>query len=138
MYMEIPMGIDGIGKNPGLPPAVGVGTGAVGSTHAPSQAFQAERTGETSETTGAVNTSSAGNVDAANANSPLARLRSGEIDVNGYVDLKVEEATSGLKGLSAGELAFIKSALRDQTVSDPGLADLVHMATGRMPDPSAK
>ncbi|MCL2777034.1 MAG: hypothetical protein FWD73_03445 [Polyangiaceae bacterium] len=130
------MGIDGVGKNPGLPPTAGVGTGAVSSTHAPSQAFQAERTGETSETTGAASTGSAGNVGAASANSPLARLRSGEIDVNGYVDLKVEEATSGLKGLSADELAFIKGVLRDQTVTDPGLADLTHMATGQMPKPA--
>ena len=52
-----------------------------------------------------------------------------------YVDLKVEQATRSLGGLPAAELAEIKSVLRDQLRTDPGLADLVRTATGKMPSP---
>ena len=37
--------------------------------------------------------------------------------------------------LSAAELEDIKSVLRDQLSSDPGLRDLVQTATGREPEP---
>jgi hypothetical protein len=66
---------------------------------------------------------------------PLARLRAGEIELRDYVELKVDEATHGLHGLSAAELEDIKSVLRDQLSSDPGLRDLVQTATGREPEP---
>ena len=62
--------------------------------------------------------------------SPLARLQAGEIDVNRYVDLKVDEATAGLRGLDPADLADVKQVLRDQLVMDPELADLVTHATG--------
>lgn len=75
------------------------------------------------------------NVDVASATTPLARLRAGEVDVHEYVDLKGEEATKRLKGLPAAELAEIRSILRDQLRTDPGLTDLVHTATGKMPSP---
>ena len=65
--------------------------------------------------------------------SPLARLRAGEIDAKGYVDLEVEAATKGLAGLPPAELAEIKRVLRDQMVSDPGLSDLLRQATGQAP-----
>ena len=58
------------------------------------------------------------------------RLRAGEIDVNGYVDLKVDEATRDLHGLSPAELGDIKQMLREQLASDPGLVDLVRTASG--------
>ena len=67
--------------------------------------------------------------------SPLARLRSGEIDVNGYVDIKVDEATKGLQGVPSADLAEIKSVLRDQLRSDPGLVDLVRSVSGKSPSP---
>ena len=70
--------------------------------------------------------------------SPLAKLRAGEVDVNGYVDLKVNEATKGLEGLPFGDLADIKQLLHDQMVSDPQVVELVHRATGKMPEPSAE
>jgi hypothetical protein len=57
--------------------------------------------------------------------SPLARLRAGEIDVNRYMDLKVEEATSHLHGMRAQDLDAIKRTLRGHMESDPALADLV-------------
>lgn len=124
------MGIDRIGKGGGLPQAPdaqGVkDAGAIKSTGAPTKTFEVDRSSpkqvdRTHETSG---------VD---PSSPLGRLRAGEIDVNGYVDLKVEQATANLKGLSPTELADIKSALRDQLATDPGLVDLVKGATGQAP-----
>jgi hypothetical protein len=64
---------------------------------------------------------------------PLERLRAGAIDVNGYVDAKVDEATAHLHGLPRVELDAIKKALRDQMTSDPMLVDLVRRATGVEP-----
>lgn len=75
----------------------------------------------------------AGGVGATQTASPLARLRAGEIDVNGYVDLKVEAATQKLHGLNKAELDTIKKALREQIASDPALVDLVRTATGKVP-----
>jgi hypothetical protein len=122
------MGIDGIGKGGSLPPSPDIqGTGTVGPTHAPSKAFHVERT---DTTTGVERTD---NVGSADVTSPLARLRTGEIDVNGYIDLKIDQATSGLRGLSSSELDDIKSMLRDQMATDPELVDLVHMATSQKP-----
>ena len=57
------------------------------------------------------------------------------IQWNGYVDLKVDEATRGLEGLSPAELGDIKQVLKEQMVSDPGLVDLVRTATGQLPSP---
>ena len=80
----------------------------------------------------------AASVDRAEATqpaSPLERLRAGEIDVNGYADLKVEEATRGFAGLPAEDLAELKRALREQMTTDPDFVDLVRQATGGAPDP---
>lgn len=124
------MGIDRIGKGGGLPPTGDV-SGATGKSPVdkPEKAFQVERpeaSGHAHEAAGA---------SAASATSPLARLRAGEIDVHGYVDLKVDEATKGLEGLGPAALEEIKRALRDQLRTDPGLADLVRSATGQAPTP---
>src|SRR4051812_32212253 len=106
------MAIDRIGK--GAPPPAPETSGA-GS---------AERRGPT-ESTFSVDRTEGGAparpVDAASAtdaSSPLARLRAGEINVDGYVDLKVDEATRGLEGLSPAELQDIKKILRDQMATD--------------------
>jgi hypothetical protein len=126
------MAIDRIGKGPGLPqipeaePAGSSGAKGVS---------QAERPFTVDRQEAATAPERSSNVDAASATTPLARFRAGEVDVHGYIDLKVDEATSGLKGLSTSELDEIKSVLRDQLKSDPGLADLVHTATGKMPTP---
>jgi hypothetical protein len=75
-------------------------------------------------------------VERVDATSPLARLRAGEIDIHGYVDLKVDEATRGLEALPSSELAEIKKVLRDQIATDPALGDLVRAATGNVvPEP---
>lgn len=127
------MAIDRIGKGAGLPqtpeaqPAPGAGAkGGASSVETP---FKVDRPDTTNPA------ERAGSVQETQATTPLARLRAGEIDVNGYVDLKVDEATHSLNGLSTAELDEIKSVLRDQLKSDPGLADLVRTATGKMPTP---
>lgn len=127
------MGIDRIGKGGGLPPMPQTGgadaTGSTGSAGV-SKTFQVERTSGQGP---AERARSVGGVEGAAGTSPLERLRAGEIDVHGYIDLKVDQATAGLQGLSPNELAHIKNTLRDQMASDPGLADLVKTATGQMP-----
>lgn len=115
------MGIDGIGKKP--PTGTDGPTGAAGAGAAP-------KTGATFEVP---ETSAAGAASAVDASSPLARLRAGEIDVNTYVDLKVDEATKHLGPMPASDLADIKSLLREKLVSDPGLVDLVRQSTGHAP-----
>jgi len=129
------MAIDRIGKGAGLPPTP--------DTSAPQGAGGAAPTGATFKidrpepAAGAARADQTAGVDATREASPtpLDRLRAGEVDVHGYIDLKVDEATSPLKGLSSAELADIKSVLRDQMKSDPGLAELVRSATGAMPKP---
>jgi hypothetical protein len=61
---------------------------------------------------------------------PLQRLQAGEIDLGGYVDLKVDEATAHLSGLPPGQLASIRSELRDRMTNDPALVDLLRSAAG--------
>ena len=130
------MAIDRIGKGAGLPggvPSAPRHEGEVkpaGGTSSVDAPFKVDRTDSASAAQRASNVESA-----SSATAPLARLRAGEVDVHGYIDLKVDEATSALKGISPAELDEIKSVLRDQMKSDPGLADLVRTATGKMPTP---
>lgn len=120
------MAIDRIGKG-----------GPVAPSQAPSEANQAgksEKTDKTfevrSEKTEAKAAAAAvGGVSA----TPLERLHAGHVDVNGYLDLKVEEATAHLKGLNPTELSAIQKMLREQLVSDPALSDLVKSAAGASP-----
>jgi hypothetical protein len=125
------MPIDRIGKGGGLPPTPDA-AGASGA--APTKTFEVERPDRADAPKGA-SVASGADVEKVGAATPLERLRAGEVDVHGYIDLKVDEATSSLKGLSVSELDDIKSVLRDQMKSDPGLADLVRTATGKMPTP---
>lgn len=114
------MGIDRIGKGGGVPAP---DAGAVGG---PSEAGA---TGKSFE----VAPSKVASAEASDPTSPLARLRAGEIDAKGYVDLEVDAATRGLEGLPPGDLAEIKKVLRDQMMTDPGLSDLLRQATGQAP-----
>jgi hypothetical protein len=118
------MGIDRIGKG-GLPPTAPEPTGGVEKKGAAERPFSVERA-EPKERAQA-----GAEVD---SSSPLERLRRGELDVNGYLDAKVEGATRGLEGLSASELDDVRKVLRDQLATDPGLVDLVRQATGELPD----
>ena len=117
------MGIDGIGKGGGVPPGGVPGEGAIdqaGATRAPFSVDRSEAAAGTSEVSAA-------------SKSDAARVRAGEISIDQYLDLKVNEATHHLEGLGAENLSAIKSMLRDQLASDPALADLVKSATGQAP-----
>jgi hypothetical protein len=114
------MGIDRIGKG-GVPPTAPGGVEQKGPAE---KAFSVEGASPKERVEGA---------DAVESSSPLARLRRGEIDVNGYVDAKVAEATHGLQGLSPVELDAIRKVLRDQAATDPALVDLVRQSTGKVP-----
>jgi len=70
--------------------------------------------------------------------SALERYRAGEIDLNRYLDLKVNEATAHLSALPEQDLKSIRNALRDRLASDPTLVELVHTATGRFPEPQGE
>jgi hypothetical protein len=120
------MGIDRIGKGGGATPPIDTTPAGVGAPRAaePSRAFRVEPS----------RADAAVPVDAARP-SPLDRLRSGEIDMNGYLDLKVDEATTHLGTLPPAELTAVRNMLRDQLATDPALADLVEQATGRPPTP---
>jgi hypothetical protein len=131
--LEGAMGIDRIGKGgappPSTPPVSPKGAGPSDRVRGPepSRPFEVrpERAAESAKASQIAPTGM----------SPLERLRAGQIDVNGYVDLKVEQATAHLEGLSPVELGSVKSMLRNQIVSDPALADLVKQATGSAPTP---
>ena len=63
----------------------------------------------------------------------LDRLKAGEIDVHGYVEAKVDEATAHLSALPPANLEAVRAALRDRIASDPTLVDLVRTASGQIP-----
>jgi hypothetical protein len=67
---------------------------------------------------------------AAVSSGALEQLRSGRIDLQGYLDVKVAEATAHLTGLPAVELDAIRSALRDRLSTDPTLVDLARSVAG--------
>jgi len=118
------MGIDSIGKKgPPTPPSPA-------DIQGPARAPEATRPFEVSKTTPAPQ---AGAVEA--PRTAMERLRAGEIDVNGYVEVKVHEATAHLAALPPAELEQLRSALRDRLGSDPGLVELVRKATGAVPRP---
>ncbi len=116
------MGIDRIGKG---------GTGPVGGAGDATKAEGASRPFEAR-----VDEATAKGVERAQsaaASTPLEKLRTGEVDVHGYIDLQVDEATAHLKGLGGDELETIKSMLHAELANDPGLAELVRRATGQLP-----
>jgi hypothetical protein len=115
------MGIDGIGKGSAPPPATGIDrpTSPSGSeVGSPSAEFKV------------------GKAAASDAPAPVSldHVRSGAISIAQYLDLKVDEATSHLTGrLSAEQISFVRTSLREQLSSDPALIDLVKTATGHLP-----
>ena len=64
--------------------------------------------------------------------SALDRLRSGSVSFEGYLNLKVDEATAHLGPMSPAELEAVRRALRDRLATDPTLVDLVKTSTGRL------
>lgn len=63
----------------------------------------------------------------------LDRLRNGSVSFEGYLDLKVDEATARLGPMSTVELQAVRRALRERLATDPTLVDLVKTSTGRVP-----
>jgi len=63
--------------------------------------------------------------------SALERLRAGDIDRDGYLDLKVHEATAHLEGLRPEDLDAVRAVLRGQLESEPALMHLVSQAMGK-------
>jgi hypothetical protein len=71
---------------------------------------------------------------AATAVSPAEQVRGGELSLDAYLDLRVQEATRHLEGrLGPGDLARIQRTLREQLATDPALQALVKSATGLAP-----
>ncbi|HLK40308.1 MAG TPA: hypothetical protein VKU41_26335 [Polyangiaceae bacterium] len=64
--------------------------------------------------------------------SALDRLRSGSVSFEGYLDLKVDEASAHLGPMSPTQLEAVRRALRDRLATDPTLVDLVKTSTGRV------
>src|SRR5512140_2070495 len=115
------MPIDPIGKGGGIPQAPAA-TGPDAASPAKPFEVSAGAPAQKADAAGAVS-------------GPLADLRAGKIDVNQYVDLKLDEATAHLKGLHASELAHIRDVLKEKLVHDPQIADLVRQAAGSVPAP---
>ena len=70
------------------------------------------------------------------AGSALDDLRAGKIDVEGYLQRQVDEATAHLRGLLPADLEAIRSTLRQRLASDPALVELARQATGHAPPPA--
>jgi hypothetical protein len=124
------MAIDRIGKGgSSIPPKPASGPERAQGSDAP-KTFEV-RPSRTAQTQGPAPTASA----APTTTGPLERLRAGEIDLDRYLDLKVDEATRHLAGLRAHEVEGLRSLLRQQLASDPSLVELVQQATGQLPTP---
>jgi hypothetical protein len=114
------MSIHRIGKTPGIPAST---PAPVAPTGAASRPFSVGAPGP-----GAV----AG--PAATGVSPAEQVRGGELSLDAYLDLRVQEATRHLEGrLGPGDLARIQKTLREQLTTDPALQALVKGATGLTP-----
>jgi hypothetical protein len=110
------MGVDGIGGGRPIP---GAGAGELDAAQTVDGAAGAA---------GALGSARAG------GSALLERLRSGEIDVEQYLDAQVTAATTHVQAaLSPGQLDFIRGALREQLATDPVLIELVRRATGAAP-----
>jgi hypothetical protein len=61
----------------------------------------------------------------------LQRFDAGELTVDEYLDLQVDQAVAHLEGkLPAEQLDFVRASLRTQLTEDPVLAELVRRTTG--------
>ena len=65
----------------------------------------------------------------------LDRWRAGELDLDGYLDAKVDEATAHLSTIPPAELDALRGALRERISSDHTLVELVRSVTGHLPKP---
>jgi hypothetical protein len=107
------MSIDRIGKGKGV-----TGTDALQSTQkiGGKEVFEVQNT----QATGSLN--------------PAERVRAGELSMNDYIDLRVNEATQHLEGkLGPNDLSSIRGMLREQMLVDPAIQDMIKAATGSFP-----
>lgn len=119
------MGIDGIGKRGGIPGA-----------SAPPAASGAAKTGKTFELDVPQAPNRAETAASVSAASAHREVQAGRLDVEVYLDRKVEQATSHLEGMPSDDLASIRSMLREQLRSDPAFVELIQQATGQLPPPT--
>ena len=109
------MSIDGVGKPPGGPSGVG-GVGGAGEVGKSGESFSVDK---------------AEGIERSEGSDALGQLQRGEISVDQYLDTRVDHAVEHLQGtLSAEQLDFVKSTLREQLSADPVLVELVRRATG--------
>ncbi len=113
------MSIDRIGKS-GPPPATG--TPSPGPTAESGKPFEVKRPDATAPVHGTTGVTGA---------SPLEQLQSGKLDLDGYLNAKLDQATAHLQSVPKVQLEQIRAMLREQMSSDPALADLVNQATGQ-------
>ena len=110
-----------------MPPgALAPEEGTRGSARPGAAPFEAHR----ESTTGAPGASATKEVPESAA---LAGVKGGTLDVNGYVDAKVAEATAHLSHLAPSQLAAVQGVVREQLLADPHLRDLVQHVTGSAP-----
>ena len=65
----------------------------------------------------------------------LEQVQRGEVQLDAYLDVRVQDAVGHLEGkLSPEQLEFVKEELREQLRSDPVLMELVRRATGQLPE----
>jgi hypothetical protein len=136
------MGIDRIGKGaPSAPPKPASAAERAEDAGKPEKSGQVGATGKTFEVRPSPTSASPPPATASTApvapttaaSSPLEKLRAGEIDLDRYLDLKVNDATAHLGGLRAHESEELRALLRTQLTTDPSLVDLVRQATGQSP-----
>jgi hypothetical protein len=119
------MGVDGIGRG-GSRPIGSAGPGEPGGI----------ASGSADPARGAAARTNAESVSGSTA---LERLERGEIDLDGYLDARVDNAIQHLEGrLPASQVDFIRQSLREELASDPVLVELVRRTTGALPTPSAE
>lgn len=112
------MGIDGIGKG-GDVPKVAPSSGATSVKGVEGERFELS-------TEGVEQTQGAG---------LLEQVQRGEVGLDAYLDVRVNDAVGHLEGrLSPEQLEFVKEELRAQLQSDPVLIELVRRATGQSPE----
>lgn len=120
--------VDGIGKGGAAPPPAGGPKGPGG----PKRPEGAEKTFDVHRTDEAHGARAAEAVTSVSP-TPLEQLKAGTIDLDRYLDLKVDEATAHLEGMGPSNLETVRSMLRERMATDPELVDLVKQATGHAP-----
>ena len=110
------MGIDGIGPGGGAPKLSSDVTSVSGTE---SEKFELSTEG----------------VDRAEGAELLERVQRGEVQLDAYLDVRVNDAVGHLEGkLSPEQLDFVREELREQLRNDPVLIELVRRATGQTPE----